>query len=152
MNTKLLLLIFCILFGMNITYGQTTTTKDHKKAILNSHKSVKQKTSAIASDTVSLKKKQQHSKQIGKDLNTAYSREDSLYNSMDTSKKASLKKKHESIQSNHKKAIETHKDLDKELSKPQPDSTKVNDYNQTLQETIQRANQQYEDERYPEVF
>jgi len=155
MNTKFYILILSSFLIVNLTLAQTTTsakTKEHKSSILSSHKSIKQKTASIGSDTVSLKKKQQHSKQIGKDLNNAYTREDSLYNSMDASKKASLKTKHETIQGHHKKAIASHKNLDNELSKQQPDSTKVNQYNQELQQTIDRANQQYENERYPEVF
>ena len=153
MNTKIYLLIFSALFISQLTFGQTQpAVKEHRKSILKSHKSIKQKTSAIGSDTVSLKKKQEHSKQIGKELSNAQSREDSLYNGMSASQKASLKKRHDTIQSNHKKAVEHHKALDKELSKPQPDPAKVKEYNDSLQKTIDEANKEYEDERYPEVF
>jgi len=156
MNTKVYLLIFSAVFSAYLTFGQTTTTpakaKEHRKSILSSHKKVKQKTAAIASDTVPLAKKKQYSKQIGKELKNAHSKQDSLYNTMNASQKAAHKANHEKIQSTHKKAIEQHKALDSELSKPMPDSVKVREYNYDLQRTIDISDKQYEDEKYPEVF
>ena len=159
MNTKIYILILSALFSSCLTFGQTTTTspatttaKEHRKSILSSHKKVKKKTAAIANDTVPLAKKRQYSKQIGRELKNAHNKQDSLYATMSPSEKAEHKANHEKIQSAHKKAIQQHKLLDQELSRPQPDSSKVKAYNDSLQKTIDISNKEYEQEKYPEVF